>query len=106
MKLISTKDLRESLILLIPERYDDGEGGFREEWRKGPPLRASLWPLINHEETPHYRIIIRPGIQLPLRIGFLWPLPHALKRLLAIGPPLFIQQNQFLCMTAKEEENA
>jgi hypothetical protein len=106
MKPITTKDLRECLTLLIPQRDEDGEGGWREEWRRGPRVWACLWPLIDKQEKALYRIIVRSGINLPSKIGFLWPLRHSLRRLSVISPPVLIQCNRFLCMAAKEETNA
>jgi hypothetical protein len=103
MHTITTKDLKECLTLLIHQREEDGEGGWQEEWRQGPRMWACLWPLIDKQETALYRIIIRSGIHLPSRIGFLWPLRHSLKRLSVITPPLLIQHNQFLCMAARED---
>lgn len=113
MKPITIQDLREPLTLLIHQETNDGEGGFKEEWKKGPTLWAAIWPLIaNQEEAPknpaipRYRIAIRSGIQLASKVGFLWPLRYCTKRLLVTHRPVFIQNNQFLCMTAMEEIHA
>ncbi|OJW50568.1 MAG: hypothetical protein BGO67_05700 [Alphaproteobacteria bacterium 41-28] len=108
MKNITTRDLNESLTLLLPQRHDDGEGGWREEWESGLHLWASLWPLIgaHAEDTPHYRIIIRAGVTLPSKIAFLWHLHQQPKRLSVLSSPVLIQYNRFLSMTAKEEINA
>ncbi|MBI2707867.1 MAG: hypothetical protein HYX35_06130 [Proteobacteria bacterium] len=106
MKPITTKDLRECLTLLIPQRHKDGEGGWQEEWRSGPRVWACLWPLIDKQEKASYRIVIRCGINLPSKMRFLWPLRHSVKRLSVISPPILIQQNQFLCMIAREDINA
>jgi hypothetical protein len=106
MKHITTKDLREPLTLLIPRRHDDGEGGWREEWQQGPTVWASVWPLIDKQDKVSYRVVIRAGLTLPLKIGFLWPLHQVVKRLSVTTPPVPIQYHQFLCMTAKEEPYA
>lgn len=106
MKDITTRDLKESLTLLLSERHDDGEGGWREEWQRGPRLWASLWPLIGKEDTPYYRIVIRAGISLPSKIAFLWHLHHQSKRLSVFSAPVLIQCNRFISMTAKEVANA
>ncbi|HUX80522.1 MAG TPA: hypothetical protein VMW10_12385 [Alphaproteobacteria bacterium] len=108
MKPITTQDLRESLILLLPQRRDDREGGWREEWTKGPHLWASLWPLFSaqQKETPHYQIVIRTGVTLPSKIAFLWNLHQQSKRLCVVNAPVLIQYNRFLSMTAKEETDA
>ncbi len=108
MKEITTRDLKEALILLLPQRYDDEEGGWREEWSAGPHLWASLWPLmgLNQESIAYYRIVIRSGIQLPSKIAFLWHLPQQSKRLSVLSPPLLIQYNRFLSMTAQETLHA
>jgi head-tail adaptor len=113
MKPITLQDLREHLTLLVHQKTDDGEGGWREEWKKGPTLWASLWPLIGSQEespktpvVPHYRIVIRSGVNLGSKIGFLWPLRQGVKRLLVTHTPVLIQNNKFLCMTAVEEIHA
>ena len=127
MKEITTKDLKQSLTLLLPEKNEDGEGGWHEVWKKGPRLWASLWPLIGkdgfHAEAkggpmasqkgyikalppPCYRVIIRARTDLPLKIAFLWHLRQKSKRLLVVSSPILIQYNQFLSMTAVEESNA
>ncbi len=106
MKTITTKDLTECLILLAPERQGDGEGGWVENWRRGPRVWACLWPLIDKQERSLYRVVVRTGIILPPKVGFLWPLRYALKRLSVISTPAPIQSHQFLCMTAVEEKNA
>lgn len=106
MKPITTKDLRECLTLLVSQRHEDGEGGWQEEWRRGPILWACVWPLMDKQEKAFYRIVIRSGIDLPLKIRFLWPLPTTLKRLSVINTPVLIQHNQFLCMAAKEDMHA
>jgi len=46
MKEITTKDLKEFLTLLLPQKQEDGEGGWREAWGKGPHLWASIQPLM------------------------------------------------------------
>jgi hypothetical protein len=113
MKPITIQDLREPLTLLIHQQTDDGEGGWKEEWKKGPTLWAALWPLINSQEVspktpviPHYRIVIRADVNLAPKIGFLWPLRHCTKRLLVTHTPVFIQNNRFFCMTAVEDIHA
>lgn len=107
MKEITSRDLRESLTLLFLKRQDDHEGGWEERWVEGPQLWASLWPILN-EENDHsfYRIIIRATLQLPTKIGFLWHLTQASKRLLVVSAPTLIQYNRFLSMKAKEEQHA
>ncbi len=111
MKEITTRDLRETLTLLLPQKQDDREGGWREEWKTGPRLWASLWPVMGgngllKEDGVYYRIIIRAGLNLPAKIAFLWHLPQKSKRLLVVTQPLLIQYNRFLSMTAEEERNA
>lgn len=105
MRKITTKDLSECLTLLISHRDEDGEGGWREEWRRGPTVWACVWPLIDTQEKVSYRIVIRAGLDLPPKMGFLWSF-HPAQRLSVISPPVLIQQNKFLCMTAKEEIHA
>ena len=127
MKAITTKDLRESLTLLLPQKQEDGEGGWQEHWVKGPRLWASLWPIIvgngfhnadkggpmaaqqGYLQTlapAYYRIIIRAGITLPAKTRFLWHLRQKTKRLLVVNTPVLIQYNHFLCMTVVEEGDA
>jgi hypothetical protein len=112
MNPITIQDLRECLTLLIAQRQDDGEGGWKEEWKRGPTLWASLWPLMGNKGellkslSPCFRVVIRAGINLPKRFGFLWTLRHGVKRLEVISAPVPIQYNRFLCMTAREETNA
>lgn len=108
MKDFTTRDLREPLTLLLPQILDDGEGGWREEWKSTRRLWASIWPLIQTQpqDKPSYRIIIRAGINLPLRIAFLWHLYNHSKRLVVESPPMPIQYNRFLSMIAKEEQDA
>lgn len=126
MKNITTRDLRESLTLLITQKTSDGEGGWREIWNKGPKLWASIWPLSGgngfEKEDPggpmashigyikalhpaYYRLIIRAGINMPLKARFLWHLRYETKRLLLATTPILIQCNRFLSMTAVEERN-
>lgn len=127
MKEITSRDLKESLILLLPHKHEDGEGGWREVWEKGPRLWASIWPLMGgdgfHAEDrggpmasqkgyikalspARYRIVIRAGIDLPLKAAFLWHLRHASKHLRLASTPILIQSNRFLCMTTVEENDA
>ena len=125
MKDITTKDLRESLTLLICQKQNDGEGGWREEWRKGPKLWASLWPILGgdgfHKQDqggpmasqcgyvhalppPRYRVVIRAGIEIRANSRFLWDLRFQSKRLCLINMPVLIQFNRFLCLTVVEEK--
>jgi hypothetical protein len=106
MKHITTQDLKESLTLLLPQKHDDGEGGWREEWERGPHLWAFLWPLIGKEDTPCYRIVIRAGLILPSKIAFLWHLYRQSKRLSVFSTPVLFQYNRFISMTAKEVTDA
>jgi len=52
MQPIRIKTLTESLTLLIPIRQEDGEGGWTENWRRGPPYGLLcghlLRPKIKH----------------------------------------------------------
>lgn len=105
MKPMSTTNLTEPLTLLTPIRKEDGEGGWTEDWRRGPTLWAALWPLVTTQDKAHYRLVIRAGISLPAKFGFLWPLRYAIKRLTVTSKPTLIQYNQFLCMTAEEDSN-
>jgi head-tail adaptor len=108
MKPMTTRDLNQSLTLLLPHMKDDGEGGWHEEWKKGPRLWASLWPLTSEEECvkdippARFRIVIRAGINLPPRVGFDWHLYQGMKRLSVASSPVLIQNNQFLRMLAVE----
>lgn len=125
MKEITTKDLKESLTLLLYQQQKDGEGGWKEKWEKGPQLWASLWPMIGksgfHERDeggpmasqwgyvhalppPTYRVVIRAGIDVPLKSRFLWHLRHQSKHLMIVNRPVFIQYHQFLCMTVVEDK--
>ena len=114
MKKISTEDLREFLTLLLPQQYEDHEGGWRDDWKIGPHLWAFLWPLTNsyHAQKgrkippPYYRIVIRSGVEVPSKAAFLWHLQQESKRLFLINTPILIQNNHFLCMTAREERYA
>ena len=108
MKDITTRDLKESLTLLLPRKYEDDEGGWREEWEKGPHLWASLCPLIggmgsSKEDIAYYRIVMRAEIRLPSKIAFLWHLHPQSKRLSAISTPVLIQNKHFWFMTAMED---
>src|SRR5277367_3171526 len=126
MKEITTRDLKESLTLLLPQKQNDGAGGWRDLWTTGPKLWASLWPLIGgngfHAQDPggpmashcgyvpvlpppHYRIVIRAGIEIPAKSRFLWHLRQQSKSLLLVNSPVLIQYNRFLCMTGVEEKN-
>ena len=111
MKQITTRDLKESITLLLSQRYDDEEGGWREEWEKGPHLWGALCPLTGNkesskEDTAYYQIVIRAEINLPSKTAFLWHLHPQSKHLSVVSTPVLIQNNQFLFMTAREEENA
>jgi hypothetical protein len=123
MKDITTRDLKESLTLFLPSRERDGTGGWRENWRKGPQLWASLWPLMGKDgfhdgalgnpKSPsegflsslplaRYRVTIRAGIALPPKAKFLWHLRHSRKQLLLASTPLLIQFNRYLSMMVVE----
>jgi len=109
MKKLSPWDLRESLTLLILQKISDDEGGWREDWQRGPRLWGYLWPIFKAgptEHQPHYRLVIRAGVNLPREVGFLWHLQETSKRLIAITPPTPIQFNKFLCMLTREEHHA
>ena len=111
MKHITTSDLTESLTLLFPQKFEDDEGGWREEWEKGPHLWASVHPLIggtgsSQEDAAYYRIVLRAEITLPSEIAFLWHLHPQPKRLSSISTPVLIQNNRFWFMTAREETSA
>jgi hypothetical protein len=105
MKVITTRDLRESLTHLYLYNHDDGEGGWCEEWRQGQRVWGALWPLHMHD-APGYRIVIRANLSLPSKVAFLWNRREKSKRLLVVSPPLLIQCNRFLSMIAREEFNA
>ncbi|MBA3814627.1 MAG: hypothetical protein H0X26_09165 [Alphaproteobacteria bacterium] len=125
MKKVTTKDLKESLTLMLCRKQDDGAGGWRENWRNGPKLWASLWPIIGgdgyHEQDPggpmasqcgyvhtlpppRYRVVIRAGINLPPNSRFLWHLRQESKYLLLVNSPVFIQYHRFLSMVMVEEK--
>lgn len=108
MKDITTRDLRESLTLLLPHLQEDGEGGWIEEWNPSHRLWASIWPLMGaqKEDKPFYRITLRSGILLPPRAAFIWHLHQHTKRLQIINTPVLIQYNRFLSMMAREEKDA
>lgn len=124
MKTITTKDLRESLTLLLYQKQQDDIGGWKEIWNKGPQLWASLWPIVGssgfHTQDlggpmasqcgyvhtlppPHYRMVIRRGFEIPPKTRFLWHLRAQSKYLLLVNQPVLVQFNQFLCMTVVEE---
>ncbi|EKE10378.1 MAG: hypothetical protein ACD_16C00043G0005 [uncultured bacterium] len=107
MKEITTRDLKESLVLLLLKKKDDGEGGWQEDWCEGPRLWAALWPFVDNQKgTPLYRIILRAPLILPHTIKFLWRLQHTTKRLVVIKDPILVQYNRFYAMIAEEEKNA
>jgi hypothetical protein len=127
MKEITSRDLTQSLTLLLPEREDDEEGGWKETWKKGPNLWASLFPVMgkggfhsedlggpmaSHEgylknlSPAYYHLIMRAGIDIPLRAVFLWRLSSCTKRLMMVSSPTLIQCNRFLKMTVVETKNA
>lgn len=127
MQDITTKDLNQSLTLLIGHKEKDGAGGWTERWDRGPQVWASLWPLLGKDgfhaqdqggpmasncgyvhvlPPPHYRLIMRAGIELPQKTRFLWHLRHQSKDLLLVNRPTFIQYHRFLCMTVVEEPYA
>lgn len=105
MKPIGTKNLTESLTLLSLIRQEDGEGGWMETWKRGPTLWVALWPLVTNQDKAHYRLVMRAGIPLPHKFGFLWSLRYATKRLVVLNKPTLIQNNQFLCMTVEEDSH-
>lgn len=126
MKNITTRDLKESLTLLLCQKQNDGAGGWRETWTNGPKLWASLWPIMGGHgfqtqdpggpmashcgyihilPPPHYHLVIRRGVDIPLKSRFLWHLRHHAKRLLLVNQPVLIQYNEFMCMTVVEENN-
>jgi hypothetical protein len=125
MKEITTKDLKESLTLLTCQNKNDGAGGWKEEWRKGPKLWASVWPIlggngfhmkdqggpmasqcgyIHAVPSPHYRLVIRTGMDIPPKSRFIWHLRHHSKNLLLVNMPVLIQYNRFQSMTVVEEQ--
>lgn len=125
MKDFTTKDLKESLTLMICDKRDDGAGGWRETWSVGPPLWASLWPIIGgggfHTQDeggpmasncgylhafppPRYRMVVRAGINIPPKSRFRWNLRQGAKTLLLVNSPVFIQYHRFLSMTVVEEK--
>jgi hypothetical protein len=125
MKDITTKDLKESLTIMLYKKQEDGAGGWRETWRKGPKLWASLWPLMGgdgfHEQDqggpmasqcgyghalplPRYRVVVRAGINIPPKSRFLWHLRHQSKQLFLVNSPVFIHYHRFLSMTVVEEK--
>ena len=107
MRDITTRDLKESLILLLLKTKDDGEGGWQEVWQEGPRLWAALWPLMDPQKmTPAYRLVLRAPLIFPRTIRFLWPLQRSIKRLVVTKDPVLIQYNRFYAMIAEEEEHA
>lgn len=127
MKDITTTDLREALTLLVTERVDDGEGGWKEQWKKGDSLWGAIWPLGESEgyqrenpggpnaseggytkpfPPPRFRLVIRAEVELPPQVAFLWQLPRLTKRLLITSAPTFIQFNRFCRMTVREDLHA
>lgn len=106
MKEITTRDLRESLTLLLLHLHEDGEGGWTEEWRPSHRIWGSIWPLIGSDMKGKYRITIRSEFQLPSRFAFLWHLHRESKQLLVISKPVLTHYNRFLSMIAKEEKDA
>ena len=106
MQLITRKDFRESLTLLIPHRQQDGEGGWEEIWNPGPRVWAAVFPILEKREKPHYHLVVGGGLILPYKIAFLWNVGDTSKRLHIITEPQFIQHKRFLSMIAKEESHA
>lgn len=115
--------MKETVTLFLPLREKDGTGGWRDNWRKGPQLWASLWPIIGkdgfYEGGPRnpmasserflsslplarYRVTIRAGITLPSKAKFIWHLRHSRKHLLLVSSPLLIQFNRYLSMIVVE----
>ena len=66
---------------------------------------ASHCGYVHVLPPPHYRVIMRRGIDIPAKSRFLWHLRHQSKHLLLVNTPVLIQYNQFLCMTVVEEKN-
>ena len=125
MKTFTTQDLKESLTLMFCRKQEDGAGGWQEQWRNGPKIWASLWPLLGgdgyHEQDqggpmasqcgyvhalppPRYRVVMRAGINLPLKARFLWHLRDQSKQLLLVNRPVHIQYHRFLSMIVVEEK--
>lgn len=125
MQEMTAKDLKESLTLLLYRQQKDEEGGWKDTWKKGPHVWASMWPTLGkngfHEKDeggpmasqwgymqtlppPSYRVVMRAGIDVPLKSRFLWTLRHLTKHLLLVNQPVLIQYNRFLCMTVVEEK--
>jgi hypothetical protein len=126
MKDITTKDLKESLTLCLYHQQKDGQGGWKEFWKRGPRLWAHLWPLVLksgfHEKDeggpmasqcgyihtlppPSYRLIIRAGIEIPPKSRFLWHLRSGSKHLSLVNQPVSVQYHRFLSMTVVEDKS-
>lgn len=127
MKIISIRDLKDTLTLLLPSHRADKEGGYHESWEEGPSFWAFIYPLWGgdsfHPKNPggpmalsggytnpsfsaRYRAIIRAAQDIPSKASFLWHLPHKRKRLLLASQPVLVQNYQFLSMTVVEEKDA
>jgi len=126
MKELTTRDLKEPLTLLLLQRQEDGEGGWKDVWKKGPHLWGSIWPILEKQRatvndqgpmassqgyshllpSARYRVVIRAGLALPYPLVFLWHLRHQTKRLRALSSPLLIQYNKFLSLIMVEDGNA
>ena len=127
MKIRTPQDLGQSLTLLHPQQQEDGEGGWREEWRRGPRLWASITPLQGghgfHPELKRepmisqhgylkaipparYRLILRAEIDFPQRFAFLWHLYRKSKFLAVISSPTVLHSNRFVQMIAMEDIHA
>ena len=103
MHTITRKDFTEILTLLIPDRQEDGEGGYDENWRPGPQLWAAVFPILARQEKPHYRLVVGGRLILPYKVAFLWNKGGTDKRLYAITEPWFTEHKRFLSMTVREE---
>lgn len=106
MYIFTTRNLSEPLTLLIPDKKDDGEGGWEESWKTGPVVWAAVWPLVDKSAKPYYRIVVRASVEFADQIRFLWPLRYGTKRLRVMAAPVLIQNNHFQCMTAVEDAYA
>ncbi len=106
MKELTSRDLRESLTLLLPFKKEDGEGGWIEEWQSSHHLWAFIAPLSGLDMNGRYKIYIRSEIKLPPRIMFLWHLDNKTERLQVISKPVLTHQNRFLTLIGKENSHA
>ena len=123
MKIITLKDLRESLTLLLPSLHPNEEGGEVQEWREGPHIWACLTPLgggdAAHSEKPggamalpdryvsapppvRYKMVVRYPVEILANTQFVWHLSQGQKRLHLTSYLQLIQHNKFLSMTVME----